>query len=230
MKRTQLQIPHFRKLVKDGERIPLLDEKILPQSSSGLRRLAEELEKRSLLEEEKKLHTLAKDTRYKDKELICVGRLEIARMCEQLATLVIDSGFKPNLIVGIATGGLVPARDLKDYLGVPLSTIGIRVYNDAGETLKHPKITEPLRAKFRRGWSVLIVDEIMASGKTLEIAVRHVRKYGASEVKTAVLDYKTSSSSRPDYFVREWGINAWIVYPWVRLERIKKLEAAREKI
>jgi hypoxanthine phosphoribosyltransferase len=67
-----------------------------------------------------------------------------------------------------------------------------------------------------RGFST--VDDVTDTGDTLKTAAGYVQDLQPAEVRTGVLEPKTSSSFQPDYFagmVREWR---WIIYPWAAHE------------
>jgi len=123
-----------------------------------------------------------------------------------------DSGFKPELIIAISRGGLVPARLLSDSLNVPiLYTIRISFYSSVGVRREKPEVTQPLDVDIK-GKKVLIVDDISDSGKSLVLAKEYVDSLGAGETKTATIHYKPTSVFKPDFFSET--TNAWIVYPW----------------
>ena len=47
---------------------------------------------------------------------------------QALAARIAASGFDPDLIVAIGTGGFIPARILKTYMKKPILTVGISYY------------------------------------------------------------------------------------------------------
>ncbi len=63
------------------------------------------------------------------------------------------------------------------------------------------------------GRSVLVVDDICDSGRTLAALVAQLAKHGASEVKTAVLIHRTSKSTvcQPDWIGFEYHGPEWFV-------------------
>jgi hypoxanthine phosphoribosyltransferase len=71
-----------------------------------------------------------------------------------------------------------------------------------------------------KGQRLLIVDDVTDTGDTLRAAVGYVQGLQPAEVRTGVLQHKTTSSFQPDYFagvVREWR---WIIYPWAAHEDV----------
>lgn len=88
-------------------------------------------------------------------------------------------------IFGIKRGGYVPAVILSHKLGI--------------DFVDESSIDE----------NTLIVDEIVDSGNTL----KDIRKdYPGSKV--ACVDFRKTSSLKPDFYVRILENDDWIVYPW----------------
>ena len=139
--------------------------------------------------------------------------------CEQLAHKI---DFKPDVIVGISRGGLVPARILSDILNNKnLAVLGIIFYKGVGARTKSPQITQDL-TKDLKGKKVLVVDDVSDTGKSLIVAKDYIANKGASEIKVATLHYKPHSKFKPDYYIRT--TDAWIVYPWERHEVERELK------
>jgi len=154
-------------------------------------------------------------------KLLTLSWADASKLCESLASSIVSSGFTPDMIVGISRGGLVPARILSDILGVrELFTIRVSFYTGVGKTATAPKIVQPLVERLE-GKSVLLVDDVSDTGRSLIVAKEHLKEMGAEEVKVATLHFKPHSKFRPDFFVSE--TEAWLVYPWERHESAKEL-------
>lgn len=139
----------------------------------------------------------------------------------QLSERIVDSGFTPNVIVGIARGGWIPARILSDVLYAnSLQNIRIEYYTSVGAKGKEPRITQPLTGSMK-GKTMLLVDEVADTGDTLHDAVEHVKALGVADVRSAVLHYKPTSIVKPDYYMVE--TTSWTVYPWENRESIISL-------
>jgi hypoxanthine phosphoribosyltransferase len=133
----------------------------------------------------------------------------------------VNSGFIPDVIVGIARGGWIPARILSDVLYAnTLQNIRIEYYTDVAAKGKEPKITQPLTGSMK-GKNILLVDEVADTGDTLQHAIEHVNALGAKKVCSAVLHYKPTSIVKPDFFMVE--TSSWTVYPWENRESIISL-------
>jgi uncharacterized protein len=145
---------------------------------------------------------------------------EIDSMCARLAKKV--STFRPDWLVGISRGGLVPVRLLSDHLDIPrVSVIRIEFYKGIGKTSGFPQISQPLQVDVR-GKRVLLVDDVADTGRSLAVAKEHILRAGASEVKIAALHQKPGSIVKPDFFLAT--TSAWIIYPWEAQETKRELK------
>jgi hypoxanthine phosphoribosyltransferase len=142
---------------------------------------------------------------------------------------IIQSGFKPDIILGIAKGGWVPASILLDLLEIPeLATLGVEFYLGVAETRNEPVLTQRVSAVVN-GKKALLVDDVADTGKSLQLAKGHVLQQGAAEVRIATLYYKPLSVTKPDYYEKE--TRRWVVFPWETKETIRKIvEKHRDKI
>lgn len=139
----------------------------------------------------------------------------------ELGDMVKKSGFKPDVIVGIARGGWPPARVLSDFLDNPnIANVRVEFYLDIHKTIKEPVITQPISVTVK-GKKILLADDVADSGKSLKLVYDRLVERGASEIKVATLYYKPWSTFKPDFYSRE--TEAWIIFPWERYESIKKL-------
>ena len=143
---------------------------------------------------------------------------DVYNLTLQLSEKIVDSGFTPNIIVGIARGGWIPARILSDVLYADtLQNIRIEYYTDVGVRGREPRITQPLSGSLE-GKSILLVDEVADTGDSLHNAIEHVKKLGVDECRSAVLHLKPTSRVVPDYYMVE--TTSWTVYPWENRESI----------
>jgi hypothetical protein len=140
-----------------------------------------------------------------------------------LARKIVKSGFVPDVVVGISRGGWIPARVLCDLLSAPeLANIGVEYYSGVGERKRQPRLTQPLSATVS-GKSVLIVDEVADTGKSLMLVEDQVIKEGAKAVRTVTMYTKPWSVVEPDY--HEKKTSCWIVFPWETKETIRSITA-----
>lgn len=130
-----------------------------------------------------------------------------------LAQQVVDSGFRPSIIIAVARGGLIPAGAMTYALGVKLTdAINVEFYTDVHETLPDPILLAPLLdTKSIMDQKLLVVDDVADSGRTLALVIKLLRGFGA-DVRSAVLYAKPSTIVAPDYVWKH--TDEWIVFPW----------------
>jgi len=144
------------------------------------------------------------------------------KLSQVLAKKILDSGYKPDLIVGLARGGWVPARNLCDFMGIKdLASLktehwGITANPDGGAVLKFPLNMDITDKK------ILIVDDITDTGESMKLSMEHIKSLNPAEIKTATLHHIDKSDFVPDYIAHEitWR---WILYPWCFTEDLINL-------
>ena len=144
-------------------------------------------------------------------------------LARKLARQVIDSGYRPEVIVAIGRGGYVPARILSDFLGqMDLTSFKIEHYRSAHKE-RAARVRYPLATDVA-GRRVLLVDDVADSGETFAVALEHLESRGApAEVRSAALHYKTVSPYVPDHYARKVAKWRWIIYPWAVAEDVGSL-------
>lgn len=142
-------------------------------------------------------------------------------LCLELAELIEKAGFKPDLIVGIARGGWIPARLLSDFLSNPnIASIKVEFYVGIGETMNEPVVTQDIPVDVRN-LKILVVDDVADTGKSLKLVKEKLESMGAKEVKVATIYYKPWSIFKPDFYVKT--TDAWIIFPHEVKEAIEIL-------
>lgn len=142
---------------------------------------------------------------------------EAYRLAKILALKIKKSEFKPDIVIGIARGGLVPARVVCDFLlQKDLAAIKVEHWGIAA-TRGKAEIKFPLPIDIS-GKKVLIVDDVVDTGDTYSVTMDHVNGKNPSEIKSAVLHYKTCSTFVPDYWAEKQDEWKWIIYPWAVYE------------
>ncbi len=121
--------------------------------------------------------------------------------------------FEPQIILGIARGGLFPATMLSFMLRRELYPI--RLTRRMDDTVVRDKPTWLVRPPDKvLGRRTLVVDEIVDSGHTIALAAAEARALGAQEVRTAALVAHSWANPRPDFVVLT--SDALILNPWDR--------------
>jgi uncharacterized protein len=119
--------------------------------------------------------------------------------------------YDPELIIGVATAGVVPAAVIAAILDRDFHSIVVSRRYHTDVIRESPAIfgAVPLEVRDRR---VLIVDETCDSGATMRLAVSAITNAGAKEIRTAVA-FKTGSYE-PDFHAL--ATESEIVLPWDR--------------
>ena len=153
---------------------------------------------------------------------------QIYELLLNLANRIRKANFRPDVIVGISRGGWPPARIMSDLLENPeLANVRAEFYLGVAKTKGDPVITQPVSTSVK-GKKVLIVDEVVDTGKSLRLVKSHLEKHGATEVKIITIYYKPWSGIVPDYYAKKTSF--WIIFPWEIKETVRKtLEKFREK-
>lgn len=125
--------------------------------------------------------------------------------------LKVSREYDPDLVVGVATAGVVPGAVVAAMLGREFHSIVVSRMYRADEARETPAVFGAAPPEVR-GRRVLIVDETCDSGDTLRLAVGAVVNAGASEVRTAV-GFKTGNYE-PDFHAL--ATQSTIVLPWDR--------------
>ncbi|MFX0539761.1 phosphoribosyltransferase [Ornithinimicrobium sp. Y1847] len=133
--------------------------------------------------------------------------------CRDLAQQVADSDFRPEIVIAIARGGLLPGGALAYALGLKLAdAINVEFYTDVHETLPDPVLLAPmLDTESIAGKHLLVVDDVVDSGRTLDLVLDLLRTVGA-EPRSAVLYGKPTTIVEPDFTWKH--TDRWIVFPW----------------
>ncbi len=143
----------------------------------------------------------------------------IYSLCRNVANDVKESGYEPDIIIALARGGWFAGRVMCDFLGLDdLSSLKVEHYVGTAVTGDEPHIRYPLADSVVKGKNVLIVDDIVDTGKSMVHAMEYVYGQDPCNVKTSSLQYLKNSKIKPDYcgeILQEW---AWIVYPWNFIE------------
>lgn len=111
---------------------------------------------------------------------------------------------KVDIILGIADGGVVPASLIAFYLSKPLVLIKIS-YRDPENNPKYlvPKVEIATSQRFE-GKTILVVDEVSVSGKTLSTAKAHL---SGAKVISFVLKGQADICAFPE-------ISECVEWPW----------------
>lgn len=125
------------------------------------------------------------------------------RVAELGGQITADYAGRPLTIVGVLTGCLIFLADLVRHLDHPLRIRLLQAssYRGAATTPGQLEVQADLIPDVR-GRDVLLLDDILDTGQTMDYLVRHLRAMGAESVRVAVLLRKLGRQRvlfEPDY-------------------------------
>lgn len=143
-------------------------------------------------------------------------------ICRQIEA----SGWKPDYIVGVTRGGVMPALYISHYFNIPMNTLKVAL-RDHSDTETNCWMSEDAHD----GKNILIVDDINDTGATFNWIMEDWRstclpnedkwdtKIWNHNVKFAVLVDNLSSKCnvKMDFYgmeINKAEDDVWIVYPW----------------
>jgi len=143
-------------------------------------------------------------------------REKVIELSDRISRDYID---KDLVIIALLKGSVLFLADLIRRLEIPLAYdfIGVRSYVDSTESSGTVEITKELTLDIK-GCDVLLLDDILDTGRTLEHIVKYVEEFSPRSVKTCVLLDKAARRTTPiepdyrgfsidDYFVVGYGLD-----------------------
>nr|WP_269809997.1 phosphoribosyltransferase domain-containing protein [Kineosporia rhizophila] len=125
---------------------------------------------------------------------------------------------KPDVIIGIARGGVPLAQLLADRYSVPALPVTARhnhsddTYVPATGQVELPAEPAPALTAYQ-GARILLVDDICGTGATYQAALPWLYTHlSPAVVRTAALCRSRASAFTPDIWV--WNTLDWVVFPW----------------
>jgi hypoxanthine phosphoribosyltransferase len=138
---------------------------------------------------------------------------ELGTAAQTLAKQIVGDGYRPDIVLSIARGGLLVGAALGYALDVKNTfTMNVEFYTGVDERLPMPMILPPVPALVDlEDARILVADDVADTGRTLAL-VREFCAGKVGETRTAVLYEKPSSIVRCDYVWRR--TSRWIDFPW----------------
>ena len=150
---------------------------------------------------------------------------------EAVAQQIEADVWRPDFLVGIGRGGLVPAAYLSHRTGFPM----LSVDHSSGEAGFADELLAKLAAKMRQGLNILIVDDINDSGTTIAFLRQAIAAYGgiADRLRVAVLINNLRSRAKADYWseaIDRGEDKRWFVFPWEAVAPREELVIAAQEV
>ncbi len=135
----------------------------------------------------------------------------------QLSEMVADDGYRPEMILAIARGGLFVAGSVGYALSVKnIYVMNCEYYTGVDERLPVPVMLPPyVDFVDLDGAKVLIADDVADTGHTLKM-VHDLCLERVAEVRSAVLYEKSHSLVKCEYVWKR--TDQWINFPWSTTE------------
>jgi uncharacterized protein len=160
-----------------------------------------------------------------------LGYDEYYGLIERLCLSIHESGWKFDQILCLARGGLRVGDVISRIFDLPLAILSTSSYREDSGTkqgeLDIARYITISRGEF--GGRVLLVDDLVDSGLTLEKVSDHLKRRfpEVTEVRSAVIWWKGSSKTEPDYYVEHLPNNPWIHQPFEDYDSLRpqQLEA-----
>ena len=146
----------------------------------------------------------------------------------EMAQVVADDGFRPEMVLSIARGGLFVAGSLGYALSVKnIYVMNVENYTGVDERLPVPVMLPPyVDFVDMEDAKVLIVDDVADTGHTLRM-VHDFCLERVDEVRSAVLYEKSHSLVNCEYVWKR--TDQWINFPWSTEAPVVSAEDARHK-
>ena len=147
---------------------------------------------------------------------------DLGRGARELAEAVSADGWRPDMLLSIARGGLLLGGALGYALDVKNTfTMNVEFYVAVDERLPVPMILPPVPELVDLDEArVLVVDDVADTGRTLAL-VQDFCAGSVGETRVAVLYEKPRSIVRCEYVWRR--TDRWIDFPWSAAGPIRSL-------
>jgi hypoxanthine phosphoribosyltransferase len=155
---------------------------------------------------------------------------EYHRLVERLTVQIYEDGYQFDAILCLARGGLRVGDVISRVYDMPLAILAASSYREAaGMQQGTLDISEYItKTGGEIAGKVLLVDDLVDSGVTMARVIEHLKQRFSriSDVRTAVLWYKSVSTFRPDYFVEYLEDSPWIHQPFEEYDALRPIQLA----
>jgi hypoxanthine phosphoribosyltransferase len=148
-----------------------------------------------------------------DADRLTMTWAEFGDASRHLALQVAESGFRPDLVLAVARGGLTVAGALAYALSVKnCFAMNVEFYTGVDERIDVPVMLPPMLDLIDiAGLRVLVADDVADTGLTLQL-VHNVIDEQVGEARCAVLYQKSRSVIDCEYVFGR--TDRWINFPW----------------
>ena len=127
--------------------------------------------------------------------------------------------YKPDCIIGLSRGGIIPARLFSDYFDVveDVFSMDVKAYQGIKDVMEEAVI-RPFHDDVK-GKNILVVDDIWDSGMTMRAVLKYLK---GESVTTATLFWNSKVKDKPNYYAEVAKEGEWVVFPWEKQETLRK--------
>lgn len=124
--------------------------------------------------------------------------------CIELAK-IIKKKYKPEKLILISRGGLIPGSIIANYLGIQdIDVIALKTYQNRKRS-SEIKVFKRIKSLKK----LVVIDDLVDSGETAKIV-----KEMMPNSKFVVLYAKTSGKKQADLHLYDFKDKDWLVFPW----------------
>lgn len=141
---------------------------------------------------------------------------EVNHLCNVIANNVV----KPDLIIGIATGAMIPTSIVARKLNIfNVEFIGLKSYTKE-KTQNSIQLYHKPDLEFASDKKILVIDDLLDSGNSFNYVNNYLLSLGLlqSNIQYAVMHYKIKDEKqyKPLNFVygTQCAGDVWLAYPW----------------
>ena len=146
------------------------------------------------------------------KELIIYNWQDIEYISKAMTKNIIKNNI-PDVVIGISRGGNCIATIISEMLRRNMFTLCVTRRRNDVEVRKKPKIITSIPKKLIKNKSIVLIDEIVVTGETIDMAKKYLLKLGATKVKTYVIANRSLGKYKCDYeYIKTKNNN--VIFPW----------------
>ena len=169
-----------------------------------------------------------------------ISAQELLEDSYRLGARIIQSGFRPDFIVGIWRGGApvgIAVQEMLEHFAIPTDHISVRTslykeIGNAGETVRVHGLGYLVR-ELNAENALLIVDDVFDSGRSIDAVIAQLRartrRNTPENIKVATPWFKPGNNTtarEPDFYLHKTG--DWLVFPH-EVQGLRDAEIAQGK-
>lgn len=156
-------------------------------------------------------------------KIINLNWSKIDKLCSKVVKFIGKDKFNPEIIVTVQRGGLIPATIISHSLKVR-DMLVVDIRRTASDDVLANKVPAKIFSKIDKNKimnrKVLIVDDIIGSGETLNILEKGLNNLSPTDLRKAILikneDNFGKSNLKGTIKIDYLGetVRGWVIFPW----------------